>query len=113
MATHNCGALVVLDRGRPIGMLSERDYARKVVLMGRMSRDTAVREIMSSEVIPVTPDLGVEQCMLLMTDRRIRHLVVVVDDRMAGLISIGDVVKALLDEQKFTIDQLEKYITGV
>ena len=113
MATHNCGALVVLDGGRPIGMLSERDYARKVVLMGRMSKDTEVREIMSSNVIHVTPDVHVDQCMAIMTERRTRHLVVDDDGRMVGLISIGDVVKALLDDQKFTIDQLEKYITGV
>ena len=112
MASHDCGALVVLDGGRPIGMLSERDYARKVVLMGRVSKDTPVSEIMDVNVVRVPMDLGVEKCMAIMTERRTRHLLVHDDDRMAGLISIGDVVKALIDDQQFTIEQLEKYITG-
>ena len=112
MAEHNCGALVVLEGGRPIGMVSERDYARKVVLMGRVSKDTMVGEIMDEDVVHVPMDLGVDECMALMTARRTRHLLVGEGARMAGLISIGDVVKALLDEQKFTIEQLERYITG-
>lgn len=112
MATHNCGALVVLEGGRAIGMLSERDYARKVVLMGRVSKDTQVREIMDEDVVHVPLDLGVDECMALMTTRRARHLLVGEGARMVGLISIGDVVKALLDDQKFAIEQLEKYITG-
>ncbi|HEX6810803.1 MAG TPA: CBS domain-containing protein [Planctomycetota bacterium] len=112
MAARSCGALLVLDRGRPVGMLSERDYARKVVLMGRVSSNTLVREIMNEEVVCVPIGMGVDKCMALMTEYRSRHLLVRDGDVMVGVISIGDVVKALMDEQQSTIDQLQHYITG-
>jgi CBS domain-containing protein len=112
MAEFDCGALVVLDSGRPVGMVSERDYARKVVLMGRLSKETSVREIMDENVVHVPPNLGVEQCMAIMTQRRTRHLLASDGGRILGVVSIGDVVKAVIEDHKFTIEQLEKYITG-
>jgi CBS domain-containing protein len=113
LAEKDVGALVVTGSdGRIVGMLSERDYARKVALLDRMSRDTPVRDIMTQEVICVAPEQTVETCMALMTRKRFRHLPVVVDGRLAGLVSIGDVVKALMDEQQFAIQQLEHYIMG-
>src|SRR5688572_8199380 len=112
MAKRNCGALIVMEGGRPIGVLSERDYARKVVLMGRLSKDTPVREIMEEQLIRVPTTLGVQDCMALMTQQRSRHLLAVDGDCIAGVVSIGDVVKAVIDDHEFTIAQLEKYITG-
>jgi CBS domain-containing protein len=113
LAEKDVGALVVTGSdGRIVGMLSERDYARKVALLHRVSRDTPVRDIMTQEVICVAPEQTVETCMALMTRKRFRHLPVVVDGRLAGLISIGDVVKTLMDEQQFAIQQLEHYIMG-
>jgi CBS domain-containing protein len=95
-----------------VGLLSERDYARKVILLGRVSKDTPARDIMTAEVVCVSPEQSVETCMGLMTQKHIRHLPVVVDDRLAGIISIGDVVKAVIEEHKFAIQQLEHYIMG-
>jgi CBS domain-containing protein len=113
LAEKEVGALVVTGSdGRIVGMLSERDYARKVALLHRVSRDTPVRDIMTQEVICVAPEQTVDTCMALMTRKRFRHLPVVVDGRLAGLISIGDVVKAIMDEQQFAIQQLEHYIMG-
>jgi CBS domain-containing protein len=113
MAEQGVGALVVTEgEGRIVGLLSERDYARKVVLLGRVSKETPARDIMTSEVVCVTPEQSVDTCMGLMTQRHIRHLPVVVDDRLAGIISIGDVVKAVIDDHKFAIEQLEHYIKG-
>ncbi len=112
MAEHNCGALVVMDGEKVVGMISERDYARKVILMGKLSKDVPVRDIMTTAVVHVGPDASVEACMGLMTEKRIRHLVVRDGARVAGVISIGDVVKAVIDEQRFTIEQLELYIAG-
>jgi CBS domain-containing protein len=111
MARHDIGALVVLDRGQLVGMFSERDYARKVALHGKTSKELLVAEIMTSPVHTVRPDDTVHDCMALMTARRIRHLPVVDGSGVTGLVSIGDVVKDLLHEQEFIIQQLEHYIT--
>jgi CBS domain-containing protein len=113
MAEEEVGALVVTEgEGRIMGLLSERDYARKIVLLGRVSKETPTRDIMTAEVVCVSPEQSVDTCMGLMTQRRFRHLPVVVDDRLAGIISIGDVVKAIIDDQQFEIDELQHYIMG-
>ncbi|MBT2301071.1 CBS domain-containing protein [Variovorax paradoxus] len=112
MAQKNIGALLVLEHGRIVGMLTERDYARKVVLMARSSKDTPLREIMMTSVIYVRPDQTSEECMALMTQSRVRHLPVIEEGKLAGLISIGDLVKGIISEQKFIIEQLQHYITG-
>ncbi len=113
MAQKNIGALpVVGDQGRVVGMVTERDYARKVVLMNRLSRETFVRDIMSESVLYVRLHHTSDQCMALMTGNRIRHLVVMDDDKLVGLVSIGDLVKDIISTQQFIIEQLEHYITG-
>ena len=112
MAERNVGALAVTEGPRLVGLVSERDYARKVVLLGRVSKDTPVRDIMTSEVVCVDPSQGVDECMALMTERHFRHLPVIEGGGLAGIISIGDVVKSILDHQQFTIQQLEHYIVG-
>ena len=112
MADKHIGALPDIRGEELIGIVSERDYARKVILMGRSSSDTPVWEIMSSPVTTVTPDESVHRCMEIMTEKRIRHLPVVERGRMVGIISIGDLVKAVIEEQQQTIDQLERYIAG-
>ncbi len=112
MAQKDVGALVVLDRGALAGIVSERDYARKVILHGKSSRETPVREIMTSRVITVGPEQTLADCMALMTAHHIRHLPVLADGELAGLVSIGDVVKGIISEQEFMIEQLEKYISG-
>jgi len=112
MAAKNVGALLVMEGEKLAGIFSERDYARKVVLEGRTSKDTSVGDIMSSKVVCVTPQQSIEDCMALMTDKRIRHLPVIEGDRVLGIISVGDVVKAVISEQTFVISQLEHYITG-
>ncbi|WP_026234516.1 CBS domain-containing protein [Calidithermus timidus] len=112
MAMYDIGALVVVEGERVVGIFSERDYARKVVLVGRVSRETKVREIMTDEVITVSPDTTVGECMAIMTGKRVRHLPVMEGEKLAGLISIGDVVKAIMSEQELMIAELESYITG-
>ena len=112
MAEKNIGAVLVLDEDRVAGVLSERDYARKVILQGRTSQDTTAREIMSERVVGVEPQQTVEECMALMTDKRIRHLPVVEGGEVIGVVSIGDIVKNIISEQEFLIEQLEHYITG-
>ena len=112
MADKNVGALLVVEGERLVGVFSERDYARKVILKGKSSKDTPVQEIMSSHVLYVRPEQTIEDCMALMTDKRVRHLPVLDQGKVIGVISIGDVVKALIAEQQFIIAQLQNYITG-
>ncbi len=112
MAEKNVGALLVLEAGRLTGILSERDYARKVILKGKSSLNTPVRDIMTERVMFVHPEQTVEDCMALMTDKHVRHLPVLVGQQVVGVVSIGDLVKASLDEKDFVIKQLENYITG-
>jgi CBS domain-containing protein len=112
MADKNVGAVLVIDADRLVGILSERDYARKVILHGKSSKDTPIREIMTQRVVYVRPEQTTEECMALMTDKRVRHLPVLEDDQVVGVISIGDVVKSIISEQGFIIDQLERYISG-
>lgn len=111
MAERGVGALVVRDGEVLVGIISERDYARKVILNGRSSKLTAVREIMTPNVVTVRPSVSVEEAMTLMTEHHIRHLPVVDGERMVGVVSIGDLVKSIIDEQKFVISQLENYIS--
>ncbi|MBI1942200.1 MAG: CBS domain-containing protein [Betaproteobacteria bacterium] len=112
MAEKNIGALLVMEDSKIAGIVTERDYARKIVLMGRSSKETPVRDIMTSPVMYVRPDQTNEECMALMTDNRVRHLPVVDQGRLVGLVSIGDLVKDIISEQKFIIEQLEHYIAG-
>jgi CBS domain-containing protein len=112
LAQHDIGALLVLEGGKPVGVFSERDFARKVVLLGLDSKDTPVRDVMSDKVIYVTLAQTVEDCMAIMTDRHIRHLPVLAEDgSVAGFLSIGDLVKETISEQTFIIGQLEHYIS--
>lgn len=110
MARHDIGALLVLDGDRLAGMFSERDYARKVILHGRSSRTMPVADVMTGDVVCVPPDFQIDTCLALMTDHRVRHLPVVAGGEIVGLVSIGDLVKAQIDEQRFVIEQLEHYI---
>jgi CBS domain-containing protein len=112
MAEKDIGALLVVDDSKLVGIFSERDYARKVILQGKSSRETLVREIMTPRVVYIHPQQTIEECMALMTEKHIRHLPVMDGERLVGIISIGDVVKAIISEQKFVIEQLESYITG-
>lgn len=112
MADKNVGALVVLDEAEVAGILSERDYARKVILHGKSSRELKAREIMSATVYFVSPEQNIEDCMALFTNKRVRHLPVLQNNQLIGIISIGDVVKAIIAEQEYTIKHLENYITG-
>jgi CBS domain-containing protein len=113
MADHNVGAVLVLDGKHLVGIFSERDYARKVILYGKASRDTLVREIMTDKVFYVTPDRTVDECMAIMTEKHFRHLPVIdAEGKVVGIVSIGDVVKETICAQQFIIEQMEKYITG-
>ncbi len=112
MAEKDVGALLVYEDNELVGIFSERDYARKVILQGKTSRETQVREIMTEQVVYIQASQTVAECMALMTEKRIRHLPVVEDDKVIGVITIGDVVKEIISEQEYVIEQLEKYITG-
>ena len=112
MAAKNVGALVVVEGARVVGILSERDYARKVILKGKFSKDTRVREIMTEKVYFVRPEQTIEECMAVMTAEHIRHLPVLTDERLTGIVSIGDVVRVTISDKEFLIKQLEYYITG-
>jgi len=112
MAEKDIGALLVMEAEKVVGIFSERDYARKVILHGKSSKETPVREVMTSRVVFVRPDLSLDECMALMTNKRIRHLPVLEGERVVGVISIGDVVKEIIAEQEFVIEQLANYISG-
>jgi CBS domain-containing protein len=110
MAEKNIGALLIVEAGRPVGIMSERDYARKIILEGRSSRDTQIRSIMTTRLVAAAPTDSIEHGMAIMTRERIRHLPIADGDTVVGLVSIGDLVKATIDDQQFTIEQLERYI---
>ena len=112
LASHQIGALVVVDAGHPVGMFSERDYARKGVIRGRQAHKTLVSELMTAPLITVRPEQSIEECMHLMTERRIRHLPVMDDGDLVGMVTIGDVVMHMIKQQRNHIEQLEGYITG-
>jgi CBS domain-containing protein len=112
MAERSVGSLLVIEDEKIVGIVTERDYARKVILLGRSSETTKVAEIMSTAVITATVEQTVKECMTLMTEKRIRHLPVVADDKVIGLISIGDLVQAIISDQQHEIEQLENYISG-
>lgn len=112
MAEKGIGALLVMDGDKLAGIVTERDYARKVILEGRSSKDSKVRDVMTSRVLCVSPERTVDECMALMTDKRSRHLPVVDHKKVVGVVSIGDLVKAVISEQRTLIDQLQHYITG-
>ena len=110
MAEHGIGALLVVENEQPVGLLSERDYSRKVILRGLRSRETAVRTIMSSPLLTISPDASVQEGLSMMTDRYIRHLPVSDDSGVIGMVSIGDLVKAVIEDQQALIEQLESYL---
>lgn len=112
MAEKEVGALLVMEVDKPVGIISERDYARKIILKGRSSHETTIQEIMTTRVLYAHPDQRIEECMALMTEKRIRHLPVIEDEHVVGMISIGDLVKAIIATQQFMIEQLEHYIRG-
>jgi CBS domain-containing protein len=112
LADKNIGAIVVLDQDQLVGIFSERDYARKVILKGKNSIDTKLYEVMSEKLTTITPDLKIDECMQLMTNKFIRHLPVVDKEKCIGIVSIGDVVKIMIEEQKYLIEELKKYISS-
>jgi CBS domain-containing protein len=112
MAEKNVGALLVMQSDKVVGIFSERDYARKIVLKGESSHTTAVKDVMTSGVLSISAEQSIDECMALMTNKHVRHLPVLENGKLIGLISIGDVVKAIISEHEYTIKQLENYITG-
>ena len=113
MAEKNIGALLVMEQQHVVGIFTERDYARKVILRGKASKDLLVGEIMTSNPLTVSSDTSIEDCMACMTDKFIRHLPVIDDEQLTGIISIGDVVKFIIEDQEYVIDNLKHYITGI
>ena len=112
MAEKNVGSMLVFEGKNLLGLISERDYSRKTILKGRLSKDTAVREIMTTSVVSVHPDDDIEECMELFTDKRVRHLPVIEKGKVVGIVSIGDIVKSIIDYKEFIIEELENYIKG-
>ena len=112
MAEKDVGAVLVIEADQPVGIISERDYARQVILKGKASKDTRVRDVMTSRVVFVRPEQSIDECMALMTDKRFRHLPVLEDGKLVGILSIGDVVNAIISEKEFLIHQLENYISS-
>jgi CBS domain-containing protein len=112
MADKNVGAMLVFEGNNLVGMISERDYSRKTILKGRLSKETAVRDIMTTELVTVHPDDDIEECMELFTDKRVRHLPVIEKGKVVGIVSIGDIVKSIIDYKDFIIEELENYIKG-
>jgi CBS domain-containing protein len=112
MAEHGIGALLVVEGERIVGIVTERDYARKIALAGRSSKETAVADVMTTQVLVVSPQQTTEDCMALMTENRLRHLPVLDNGRLVGLVSIGDLVKDIISEQRYIIEQLEHYVSG-
>jgi CBS domain-containing protein len=112
MASKNVGAVIVMENDTTVGIFTERDYARNVILKGRSSSNTPIRDIMVPDVIFVKPEQSVDECMAIMSEKRFRHMPVLQEGKLVGVISIGDLVKTIIDEQKFTIEQLQGYIGG-
>jgi len=112
MCEKNIGGLLIVEDEKLVGIFTERDYARKLILKGKSSKDTPIRDLMTSNLVTVTPDTSIDDCMRVMTGRKIRHLPVLENDHLVGIISIGDVVRFVIDEQKSIIEHLEHYITG-
>ena len=112
MCEKNVGGLLIVEDGKLVGIFTERDYARKLILKGKSSKDTPISELMTTKLVTVTPDATIDECMRLMTGRKIRHLPVLENDVLVGIISIGDVVRFIIDEQRTIIQELEHYITG-
>ncbi len=113
MADHHVGSLLVMEKDKLVGIITERDYSRNVILKGKSSKETPVKDIMISNILCVQPEKTIEECMALMTEKHVRHLPVIGSDKVIGIISIGDLVKAIISEQKFMIEQLEHYISGL
>jgi len=112
MADKGVGALIVMEGKKLVGVISERDYARKVILKNRLSKETYVEEIMTTRVVYAHPEQNVEECMALMTEKHIRHLPIMVEEKLLGVVSIGDLVKSIIAQQQLTIKQLEQYVSG-
>lgn len=112
MADKKVGALMVIDKSKVVGLISETDYTRKVILKGRASKTTSIKEIMTTDIVSTHPHQEIEECMVMMTEKRIRHLPVMAEEKLIGIISIGDLVKAIIDDKSYTIEQLEHYIAA-